>query len=828
MGEDAIARARELRLAGLAHNTAGRHARAARSLHAALKLLPEPASSRDADAVRVACLLTLAMAELTTAGLDAALARIGEAGGLVGGDPELTARWRCQRGNVLLRAGDFAAAAPDLAVVRAEPQWFSSAERAAIGLSLGSIAFELGRPAEALTVWSDASRLASEIGDDRLLFMAEHNLGYARYLNGDLPGALAAISAADALPADVFRGPSLFSLGRVLGEAGLLDRAIEVLDRAREVSRPDRMLRAEIERERAVVLRLTGDYDEAAAAARSARNRFARLGATGPASTAALIVLDCDLSRGRRLRAVLDGSLLLDEVARELGDTDLAARSVAVAAEAAARLGRPDVARAALRRYPAGSHGLVIQLRRVYAAAVTDLASGRSPRHRLAAAARDLAASQAVSASLDSRAARKVLSLRLADLDVGLAVGRGPTDVLRTLERWSSLGLPVVRPPEDPRQADLTQRLRSLSQAVRDEPGGPATAARRAEMASLQQELTDIGLAQRQDASSAAPLPGLAEALPALTTTDRDLLWLFPHDGGLWGVGVAAGRRRLARLADLDRCLETTRRLQADLRALAYQPSGPLRDAIGASLRSGLAWLDEVVVRPWRRRSAGLVVVGTHAVASVPWGMLPSLAGVPVTVARSVTEWAGRRLEVVRPPVEVVVGPGLRFASAEAAEVASAWADARVHPDARAADLVSALASPGVVHVAAHGQHQPASPLFSSLRMADGDVFAHELPTGDVRAGHVVLSACDVGTAQVRPGDEPLGLAHTLLSLGVGSVVAAVAPVPDDETASVMAAYHAGLARGLPSDEALAATPPSAFVALGAPWRANPRPHPAP
>ncbi|MCB0911834.1 MAG: CHAT domain-containing protein, partial [Propionibacteriaceae bacterium] len=123
--------------------------------------------------------------------------------------------------------------------------------------------------------------------------------------------------------------------------------------------------------------------------------------------------------------------------------------------------------------------------------------------------------------------------------------------------------------------------------------------------------------------------------------------------------------------------------------------------------------------------------------------------------------------------------------------------------------------------VAAHGVHQPASPLFSSLRMADGDVFAHELPTGEVRAGHVVLSSCDVGTSQVRPGDEPLGLAHTLLSLGVGSVVAAVAPVPDDETAQVMADYHAALARGLASDEALAAAGAgSAFVVLGSAWRA--------
>jgi CHAT domain-containing protein len=106
--------------------------------------------------------------------------------------------------------------------------------------------------------------------------------------------------------------------------------------------------------------------------------------------------------------------------------------------------------------------------------------------------------------------------------------------------------------------------------------------------------------------------------------------------------------------------------------------------------------------------------------------------------------------------------------------------------------------------------------------MADGEVFAHELPAGQVRASHVVLSACDVGTAQVRPGDEPLGLANMLLALGVGSVVAAVAPVADDTTETVMAAYHAALASGLAADEALAVSVQrSPFVVLGSSWRAS-------
>lgn len=794
--------------------------RAARTIRRALRLLDGEPTSRDVDAVRVACLLTLAMAELLTAGLDVATSRLAEAAEVAGNDPELVARCRCQRGIVLVRMGDFAQAARELDVVVAEPQWFTPQERAAILVNRGVINFELGRPADAEPEYAAAALLAAEAGDEQMLYMAEFNRGYASYLTGDLPGALSRMAAAEAIDADVYRGSSLFALARVLGEAGLLDQALETLDRAQAASRQgDRILRAEIERERAVLLRLTGEFADAARAARAAKAAFHRLDAPDPEAAAALIALDCDLSRGRRLPEVLLGALAHETMAREFGDSDLIARSIAVAAEAASRLGRPEVARAALRRYPKESHGLVIHLRHVYAAAVTDVAAGRSPRRRLAGAAVDLASSQATSGSLDSRAARKVLSLRLAALDVGLAVDHGPTDVLRTLERWAT-GLPAVRPPADPHQAELTQRLRSLSQALRDEPQAPEAASRRAESALLQRELTALGLAQSQQGTAAVPIPHLGAALASITAAGRDLLWLFPHDGGLWGVGVVAGRRRLARLADLDRCLETTRRLQADLRAAAYQPAGPLRDAIGSSLATGLGWLDETVVRPWRFRSS-LVVIGTHAVSSVPWGRLPSLAGMPVTVARSATEWAARRTTSATASVAVLTGPGLSHAEAEATQVAAAWPGSRLVCDARAADLVSALAGADVVHVAAHGQHQPSSPLFSSLRMADGDVYAHELPAGAIRARHVVLSACDVGTAQVRPGDEPLGLAHTLLATGVTSVVAAVAPVPDDETAAVMAAYHRRLAAGQHSDEALAeAGAGSAFVVLGSSWAA--------
>lgn len=776
------------------------------------------------DVVRVAALLTLALTEVSVHGLTAALPILDQARRIAADDPELIARWRCQRGSIMGRAGDLKVAVAELEVVVDEPQWFTVQERAITLNNRGMVFFELGRPTEAIASFEVAAALASECDHEPVRFMAEHNRGFTLFLSGDLPGALAAMAEAEQSPAEVFRGPSLLDLGRVMAEVGLLDEAVETLDAAHRACRPrqDDLLRAEIDAERGRTLLLAGECDDAAAAARAARRRFRRLRADALAAKADLTVLEADLLRGRRLSGAVARALAIEQTARALGDRDLRARAINVVAEAASRQGDTDTARLALRRYPRESFGLAVHLRHAYAVAVTDIARGRSPRPGLIAAAGVLAESQRVSASLESRAARKVLGLRLAALDVERAVEHGPMRVLESLERWSSRDLPVIRPPEDSRQADLVRELRVLSQRLIEEPGSALTSTRQDEVNRLRRELTALSLTQPHASPPEAPLPGIPDSLRALADADRDLLWLFTHAGGLWGVGVFGGRRSVRRLADEEACLEATRRVRADLRAAAHPPPGPLGAAIATSLASVTSWLDETLIRPWHRRSAGLVIVDCHAAESLPWAMIPSLAGVPVTLARSLTEWAGRVRVVDDPAVRVVPGPGLVHAGHEATAVADAWAggDVGLVPDARVADLVDALGAADLVHVAAHGRHRASNPLFSSLRLADGEVYAHELPTGRITAGHVVLSACEAGTAQVRPGDEPLGMADTLLALGVSSVVAAVGPVPDDTTAEVMAAYHHLLAQGMASDEALAvAGRGTAFVALGSSWR---------
>jgi CHAT domain-containing protein len=144
--------------------------------------------------------------------------------------------------------------------------------------------------------------------------------------------------------------------------------------------------------------------------------------------------------------------------------------------------------------------------------------------------------------------------------------------------------------------------------------------------------------------------------------------------------------------------------------------------------------------------------------------------------------------------------------------------------DSTGAAFANAMAHARIAHVAAHGVHQVENPLFSSLRLADGPLFAHELDQTARTPDHVVLSACELGLATIRPGDEALGLASVLVRLGTRSVLAGVARVGDELAEQTMADYHARLAGGADSAAALAdavAGRRVPFVCFGAAYRAG-------
>jgi hypothetical protein len=436
--------------------------------------------------------------------------------------------------------------------------------------------------------------------------------------------------------------------------------------------------------------------------------------------------------------------------------------------------------------------------------------------------------------SLDLKTGMALHASPLAVTDVALAARSGsPSAVLAATERWRTAtgAMPQVRPSDDPPEQALWTRMRKLRSDLRDaEPG--------ADLSGIRRGLAHTVRALRQ-ISWARDLGRTADDLPASTAEIRGGLadrhtalasMAITGDTLVSVVGQPGGRLRLVAVPGAASILELARQVSADLEALARVSSSMQ----GSSLRAGIArsltdTLDAVnralspALPPGR---APLLLVPPVQLAALPWAMLPAIRGRSLTVSLAATHWLRHEVVVTTPVVRAVAGPELRLASVEQAAVAAAWHQ-ESQPWSTGQDFRTALASTDLVHVAAHGRHEPDNPLFSSLLLADGPTFVHEIEGLKLQARHVVLSACRAGRVNVRPGDEPLGLTACLLAFGVSTIVAPVSVIGDDLAVATMTAYHEGLASGLDAATALAAATTDApllaasFTCFGAPWRAT-------
>jgi CHAT domain-containing protein len=192
----------------------------------------------------------------------------------------------------------------------------------------------------------------------------------------------------------------------------------------------------------------------------------------------------------------------------------------------------------------------------------------------------------------------------------------------------------------------------------------------------------------------------------------------------------------------------------------------------------------------------------------MPWAMLPQLRGRPVMVAPSAAIWSALQAPrgAAQSKVVLVAGPRLRHARAELAALG------RLHPSAATmagrqatvTAVMDALDGAAIAHIACHGHFRSDSPLFSSLELADGPLNAYELQRLERAPSLIVLSACDLGTSDTRPGDELLGFAAALIGMGTRTIIASVVPVPDSGAKRLMISLHKHLRTGDPPSVALA------------------------
>ncbi len=837
---DLLARADRLRVRAYDHAIAGRPATAERLFVRALGVLDTSKDvSPGANGLRSRVLMGLAFAVADQRTLDDGLGYLQQAraAALHSDDPALAPMLEIQHANMLTTFGRPSEGLDHLDAAAVDIDFLDTYNQCALLLNRSVVHLDRGDLTAAgadLARCVDLAR-AGEIAE--MEFKARCNLGYVEFLSGDLPAALATMAAAAQLDVDVQRGVLNMDRAVVLTEAGLIREAEETLAGAEAEFARLRAFqdRAEAELARADCALIGQDAATAIRLARRAERRFRARGSDRWAAVAALTALQAEVSGGRTRRGQADDALALRAELLERGQPGQARSAGLLAAELLARSGRAARAQQLLEEIgPAsGSDRIGVRIQaRVVAAQVADAAGDRvSARRAINKGIAEIASHQASFGSLDLKTAAAVHGSRLSQLHLDLALADGrPGVVFDAVEKVRAISnrLPAVRPPEDERTAELLADLRGVIEGLRGLPGPDAAPLRRRRR-ELEREIAARSWTVAGERGQSRPASYRDVRAELAERGTRMAAFIGSHDQ-LSAVVVGAGRSSVVPLGPVAPIDELLSRIRADLDALALGSlPAPLRAAVTSSLTRSLAAFDARVLAPIGAGPDPLVVISGGAFAAVPWGCVPSLLGVPVNVAPSATAWLRARRAMrehprsATPGVVAFAGPALLRAEDEAVTVGATWTGGRavVGAEATTAALAEALGSADVVHVAAHGRHEPQNPLFSSIRMADGVLFAHDLGYAERPAAHVVLSACDLGLATIRPGDEALGLTSVLLHHGARSVIAGVARVDDDVAARTMSAYHRALAGGASAAEALASvvtagSAPAPFVCFGA------------
>lgn len=820
-----VVRARAALDRGIAANADGRPAEASRHFRAVLRAVGDGTDDAGGEATERAYLRARAMLGLVAsdfelrADIPRSLEMLEEAerwASLAGAD-DARVPVLGQAGHLWLRAGDGdrALAALDAAAAlidRAAPR-----DACVVLLNRGSLHLDRGDVPRARADLEDCAARADAIGNRAMAYKARHNLGYAEFLAGDLPRALHSMSRAAEDSGGLTSGIPLLDRARVLLEAGLVSEADDTLRQAGEVFAAGRLTLdlAQVEIARAECALLLHRPDAARGWASAASRRLARR-ANAPWLARAELTelrarLDLALEQPDPRRACLSVARRAAALARRVEESGGSREVVRTAhvSRAAALIGAGRRAEAREALVAAGrltgreSLSLALAARAVAAQLAFD-AGRRADGHRHVDAGQLLlAAHRSQFGSVEAVTAAAVLGERLAVIEARAALERGdPLALLDAVERGRATfaGPARVRPPDDAELARLLVDLRLAVERDRAQEGSDPVLAR---------EIDRLRTAARQrswqlDGEVGAPQPPRAADLLAEAATGRvTIVDLTAPDGVVRAVVLDAAGARLHHLAAAADVEQVARRVDADLHALSgeHLPDA-MRAVVRRSFDRGLAWLDENLLGPLDVSGPAHLVVGGPMVA-LPWGLLPSRRGVATSVG---TRLAATVAAARRPGALVVAGPGLVHAEDEVAAVAGTWDGARVlaGDGATTAATAGLLGRAGVVHLAVHGHHEPDNPLFSWVRLADGPLFAHELEGTDLSGSVVVLSACEVGRATVRPGGEVLGLASVLLRLGAEAVVAALAPLRDEVAALVAPAFHRALREGAGPAAALA------------------------
>jgi tetratricopeptide (TPR) repeat protein len=791
-------------------------------------------------------LLTLAYHRSELGELAAAAALLDEAETV---DPGSSPLVEVNRGGLLARVGrtDEAIGHFDLAIagLQEDRSAEAAAELVTVLLNRGVLHMSAGRLRAAQSDTRSAARIARKSGNDVVVFMATHNLGYLRFLSGDLPGALEEMAVArELLPTGAAGVPAL-DRARVLLSAGLVAEAREFIDQAIESFAANRATAdlAEALQVSAETALLNGDSALATTHARKAARIAIKRGNARAAMVIELVanrsaalsrqltpsrakarrdalnsedlaqrLLTANMPEDARVALLLQAQALLDA-----GDPPAASRAAAAASIA-------DGARTAV--------PLATRLHTRLVAGRIALANGRRTAG-LAEIRRgldDLADFQARFGSQDLQSAAAIHGRELARLGLRTATSTGsPAAILQWLERAraATTRLPAVRPPADPLLADELGALRVADEQARAAVlAGKRDAAADKRVAELRRRVRARSWTVSGSGRADRP-PSLAGVQRLLVDRrpDAGVVALFIGGGQVHALVITATRARHLVLAERAAVEGFRHRLQGDLDLLADERiPARLASVAAGSLTNSLDRLAAVFAPVLSVLGPGPVLIAAVGpLATVPWLLLPGLAGRPVTVSSSVTRAVSGLDRPTAHPAEngvlVVAGPDVTNGDKEAAAIAALHPGALLLTGAQATGqaVLAAIPQGGLVHIAAHGHHEVGNPLFSGVKLADGLLFGYDFAPNPTLPGQVVLSSCDVGQTDERPGGEPLGLVAALVRSGVPTVITGTSRIADVVAEATMVTYHQGLLSGAAPAESLAAAVASATAQTGLP-----------
>jgi tetratricopeptide (TPR) repeat protein len=666
----------------------------------------------------------------------------------------------------------------------------------------------------------EAGRLSAQLGLDLWSAFIQQNLGEVSALRGDITTALNYLHLAEQRLGSLRSkaGPLLADRSQLLLSVRLAAEAREAAEQAVAAYEAERRSIA-VPEVRLLIARaatIEGDFAAALDQARRAEREFTRQQRPQWMIAARYNVLAARAASADRNRvaiaqvercvapllaagwpgAALEARLLAARLAIERGHTQRGHRQLEMAGRS--RRSGPATVRA----------------RGWYAEAQLRLARGnrRGATSAVRAGLRILDEHRATLGATDLRAHASGHRVELVDLGLHIALEAGrPGPVFEWAERGraSHLLLRSARPTDDPVLADALAELRGTMaqiQAGRQAGAGVGRLVQRQVL--LERRIRDY-CRRRGEGVAGDPVQPVGPLALARDLGPAALLEYVIHDGVLSVLSVIDGRVRLRTVGPVAAVRELVDKITFTLRRLGH-PAAPVasRAAATALLRHASAALDELVlgVTAADVGDRPLVVIPTGPLQSVPWSVLPSCTGRPVTVAPSATLW--QQANAAGPDLlghRVIVGFGLPGAVAEAEAVGAMHSTAALIDAAATVGAVTgAMNGAGLAHIAAHGRVQSENPLFSSLMLADGPLTVYDIERLDRVPRMVVLAACDSGRTVVRAGDELLGISATLLSRGTRQVVASVVPVPDVETAAMMVAFHELLLAGQTAPQALA------------------------